>query len=294
MTGRSTPHSAPSPNIETETGNRYWPGEPHLSPTGIYMRTFGSQPGDAPNLVLLHGFTSSGAGWTDALRRWTPRFRIVAPDARGHGRSQRFTDQELTEPDFAVMTRDAAKVIQDLADNSPQQPLVVVGHSMGARVALHATEDHADRVSALVLEDPVWHLDYPSQPIKRYEAIVGEQVSATSVEHEFQRLREQHPSLPPEQLWEASLAGSQTDPGLAARVAAPERDWRTSLNMLDVPTLLLASDGGSVDNKQLAAVNRLNPTIQTTIIPNAGHSIRADNPDAYYRAVETFIERQLN
>lgn len=293
MIDRAHLEPVPSPTIETETHNRYWPGETHLSPTGINIRTFGKQPGDAPNLVLLHGFTSSGAAWSDALKRWSSRYHVIAPDARGHGRSRRFDDEELAEPDFAVMTRDAADIIQTVAESSPHQPIVVIGHSMGARIALHATEDRAELVSAVILEDPVWHLDHPYRPIQRHEAVIGENVSGASIELEFQRLRAEQPSLPPEHLWETALAKSQTDPGFAARSAAPERDWRTALKTLQVPTLLLASDGGSVDAEQLAAINLLNPSVRTTTIPSAGHSIRIDNPNAYYRAVEPFIGRQL-
>jgi len=45
---------------------------------------------DGPTLVLLHGLSDSGLCWPDAVRRWRHDYRIVAPDARGHGESPRF------------------------------------------------------------------------------------------------------------------------------------------------------------------------------------------------------------
>ena len=48
--------------------------------------------GDGEPLLLLHGFTGSGADWVhlfdvDGLDELARRFRLIIPDARGHGRS---------------------------------------------------------------------------------------------------------------------------------------------------------------------------------------------------------------
>ena len=41
-------------------------------------------PEGAPLLLLLHGFSDSGQCWNDAVARWTPAYRVVTVDLRGH------------------------------------------------------------------------------------------------------------------------------------------------------------------------------------------------------------------
>lgn len=98
-------------------------------------------------LVLLHGFTNTGASW-DAVRAALPAgYRALAPDIRGHGRAAA----------RAPVTLDA--VIGDLARCSDElarldaDPFTLVGYSMGGRLALHAALSPRvrDRVARLVL-----------------------------------------------------------------------------------------------------------------------------------------------
>ncbi|MFZ2515952.1 MAG: hypothetical protein WAW82_09835, partial [Candidatus Lutibacillus vidarii] len=52
-------------------------------------------PDHGPVLLLLHGFSDSGPCWADAIERWRQTFSVVTWDARGHGRSPRFTADQL-------------------------------------------------------------------------------------------------------------------------------------------------------------------------------------------------------
>jgi 2-succinyl-6-hydroxy-2,4-cyclohexadiene-1-carboxylate synthase len=92
----------------------------------------------AATLVLLHGFTHTGASW-DPVRATLPgRYRVVAPDIRGHGSAS------AREP----VSLDA--VIDDVA-TSLREPAVLAGYSMGGRIALHVALAHPRNVSRLVL-----------------------------------------------------------------------------------------------------------------------------------------------
>lgn len=99
---------------------------------------------DAPVVVAVHGITSSHLAWpllADAL----PHVRIIAPDLRGRGRSN-----ALPGPyGMAAHAADIAAVMDAL--DVPQA--VVVGHSMGAFVALVLADRHPERVGSLVLID---------------------------------------------------------------------------------------------------------------------------------------------
>jgi 2-succinyl-6-hydroxy-2,4-cyclohexadiene-1-carboxylate synthase len=92
----------------------------------------------ASTVVLLHGFTHTGASWDSVVATLGERYRALAPDIRGHGSSSELQPVTL------------AAVIGDLAALVPQR-FTLVGYSMGARIALHAALALPDRVEGLVL-----------------------------------------------------------------------------------------------------------------------------------------------
>jgi len=89
---------------------------------------------DGPTLVLLHGFTDSGLCWPDAAQRWRGDYRIIAPDARGHGESPRFDTITSGSNRSEVMVADLVSLLEGLTRESDQL-LILVGHSMGAGIA---------------------------------------------------------------------------------------------------------------------------------------------------------------
>jgi len=92
----------------------------------------------APTLVLLHGFTHTGASWAPVLAELGERYRGIAPDLRGHGAA---SDRE-------PVTLEA--VLGDLDSLAPER-FGLAGYSMGGRLALHLALAHPDRVERLVL-----------------------------------------------------------------------------------------------------------------------------------------------
>ena len=102
-------------------------------------------PGGDPPIVLLHGLASNLTIWRQVAERLSPRFRTIAIDQRGHGRSEKPDDGY----DFDTVVADARGKLGELEIDRP----VLVGHSWGGNVALHyaATVDPPPR--ALVLVD---------------------------------------------------------------------------------------------------------------------------------------------
>ena len=90
----------------------------------------------APDVVLLHGFTHTGASWDPVVAALGESYRALAPDIRGHGSAS----------DRAPVTLEA--VLDDLAGLAPAR-FTLVGYSMGGRIALHAALALAPRVQRL-------------------------------------------------------------------------------------------------------------------------------------------------
>jgi 2-succinyl-6-hydroxy-2,4-cyclohexadiene-1-carboxylate synthase len=77
-----------------------------------------------PAVLLLHGFTHTGASWDPVVTALGERYRAIAPDIRGHGSAS----------DARPVTLDA--VLADLESIAPER-FTLVGYSMGGRIALH-------------------------------------------------------------------------------------------------------------------------------------------------------------
>ena len=101
---------------------------------------------DASPVVCLHGVTAHGERFKRlAEERWAERFRIVAPDLRGHGRSG-------YEPPWTIATH-VADVLETL-DALGVGAANWVGHSFGGRLILELAAAHPERVRRAVLLDP--------------------------------------------------------------------------------------------------------------------------------------------
>ena len=101
-----------------------------------------------PVVLAVHGITANHRTW-DLVADRLPDLRMVAPDLRGRGRS-------ATLPGPFGMARHAADLAAVLAAVAPGPapgPAVVLGHSMGAFVAVTLAHTQPDRVARLVLVD---------------------------------------------------------------------------------------------------------------------------------------------
>jgi 3-oxoadipate enol-lactonase len=99
-------------------------------------------PSGAPTLVLLHGWTATGAlNWFPCFGPLGRRFRVIAMDQRGHGRGirRRFTIESCADDVVA------------LADALGIGRVIPVGYSMGGPVAQMVWRRHPRRVDGLVL-----------------------------------------------------------------------------------------------------------------------------------------------
>lgn len=101
--------------------------------------------GDPP-IVLIHGWSSTSAFMRPLQELLAAQHRVVNVDLRGHGRS------DAPDQDYGVglFAEDVAWLVRTLEVESP----VLVGHSLGAAVALDVAKAHRDCARALVLLDP--------------------------------------------------------------------------------------------------------------------------------------------
>ncbi|WP_151083933.1 alpha/beta fold hydrolase [Nocardioides cynanchi] len=145
-----------------------------------------SWAGSGPPVLAIHGITSSSRSWpflAQALGR-----TVLAPDLRGRGRSS-----GLPGPvGMAAHAEDCAAVLRAIAD----EPLVVVGHSMGGFVAGVLAARHPDLVRALVLVDG----GLPFPPADEQATLAGlapitQRLQASYTREEYRDWFRRHPAF---------------------------------------------------------------------------------------------------
>jgi pimeloyl-ACP methyl ester carboxylesterase len=96
-------------------------------------------------IICLHGRWGRGETWIDFMQHYGEKYRVIAPDQRGHGLSgkpvSKYTADEMALDIIALM------------DHLNIDSIILVGHSMGASVAGHLCAAYPNRVKALALLD---------------------------------------------------------------------------------------------------------------------------------------------
>jgi pimeloyl-ACP methyl ester carboxylesterase len=105
---------------------------------------WGPEDPTAPTVLAVHGITGSHLAWAP-LAQACPQVRLIAPDLRGRGRSS-------GHPGPYGMARHAAD-LEAVIESLDLPPALLVGHSMGAFVAVVAAQRYAERFSEVLLVD---------------------------------------------------------------------------------------------------------------------------------------------
>lgn len=110
-------------------------------------RLFHTDVGSGPDVMLLHGWTCDSHDWSWQLPVLESRYRVVAPDLRGHGRSE-------VLPPGAYAPADYVADVEALALASyRERKFVLIGHSMGAQIAARLAAKRPDLVRGVVSID---------------------------------------------------------------------------------------------------------------------------------------------
>ncbi len=105
------------------------------------------EAGTGPAVVCLHSNASTSSQWRGLMDLLAPKYRVLAPDSYGSGKSPDWPS------DRVITLRDEVQFIAPVLARAGS-PLVLVGHSYGAAVALIAALADPSRIRALALYEP--------------------------------------------------------------------------------------------------------------------------------------------
>jgi pimeloyl-ACP methyl ester carboxylesterase len=214
--------------------------------------------GDGETRVLLiHGICSSGATWWE-IAAGIDSATVVAPDLRGHGESPRADDYT------------AAAYAEDLGTGWD----LVIGHSLGGLIAVHAAAHDPGFARRLILLDPVLDLD-------DFDGVTAANVAEAVNPPTAQEIARENPHWHPEHARLKALAAEHADPEAVERTMHDNAPWAHSplAGALTVPTLIFAGPMCS------PSVGAGNPHVQTRTVPGTGHSLHRDRPELVLESI---------
>ena len=108
------------------------------------MELFYREMGEGQPLVILHGLFGFSDNWQTQAKKFAEYFRVILVDLRNHGHSPWSDDFSYT-----FMVEDLESLFQKLE----LENVVLLGHSMGGKVAMHFTQKNEALVSKLIVVD---------------------------------------------------------------------------------------------------------------------------------------------
>ncbi|MCA2189811.1 alpha/beta fold hydrolase [Nonomuraea cavernae] len=246
--------------------------------------------GSGRPLVLLHGGFVDHGMWDDQIPALAPGYRVIAPDARGHGRSANATEPFRLTDDLAALLR-----------HLDTGPAILVGVSMGAGIAVDTALEHPDLVSAVVVSgagtsEPYFTDPWTTQALTTWHSAMAAGDLDASIEGFMRFAAGPHRTL------------DDLDPGVVSHLRRLARDtmskhtagepdrlvpvrdtWERAAG-IDVPVLAV---NGAVDSPDhIGMAERLAGTVvngRAISIDGTAHYPNMERPDLFNKILEDFL-----
>ncbi|HTS97788.1 MAG TPA: alpha/beta hydrolase [Streptosporangiaceae bacterium] len=252
--------------------------------------------GDGPSLLLLHGVTANAAIWLPVMELLADSYHAVAVDQRGHGRTGLPRDGRF---DAAAYARDAADLAAFLGG-----PVVLVGHSLGARNAIVAGAMRPDAVAGVVAIEFTPFIETAAFDALDARVVKGPR-SFGDLGDLTGYLSWRYPGLPADAVSRRAAHGyaARADGRLApladpaamqATCAGLREDLAGDLARLGVPAALVrGADSRFVSEPAFAAALELRPDLPGIVVGGADHYVPEERPAEVARIIREFAGRVL-
>jgi N-formylmaleamate deformylase len=242
--------------------------------------------GDLPGLVVIPGITSPAATWDFVARRLASEFHVVSLDLRGRGLSD---PGEAGEHGLPTYAEDVLAVQQAAKLTRP----VLLGHSLGARVATAFGVLHPDdRGPVLVIDPPLTGPGRPAYPtsLESFLETIDRARSGLGADD----VRARYPHWSDEQV-ETRAKWVQTCTPESVRESYlnfDREDFWNYWRALQPPACLIYGELSPmyVELSNISDLRDANPFAALISVANAGHMIPWDNFEGFLAALRVFLE----
>ena len=256
------------------------------------------EAGKGPPVLFLHGLGESWKDWSANLPFFQASYRVIAIDFPGFG------DSDKPERDYSIEWFTA--IVDQLLQAWKLDQVVIVGHSMGALVAINLAAQSPSRVKSLVVVDAVGigdKADFLSYaltkkimgPESRFETIEGIMRGEfkTMVEKFIQRQKPQTSKEFFESLPKSPFTGKPflpMTPSVQLSASIIDFDLRPLLAAVRQPTLILWGGKDPVAPPQDAPLLKSKiPHAVLKVLDHCGHSPMKEQPEVFNQEVGKFL-----
>ncbi|ETA03780.1 putative hydrolase or acyltransferase of alpha/beta superfamily [Frankia sp. CcI6] len=259
---------------------------------GARLRVLEHSPEKAPTVVLVHGLSLNAGVWDPLVARIQNSFRILAPDLRGHGRS------DVPEDDTYALSRTWAEDLAAVISLAGPGPVVLVAWSYGGLVATDFLRTYGQSgLSGLVLVSPLRKIgsadalallgpDFLATAGGLTSTDLGEAVPAAGAFVDLLRAGDWDQATR-ERLLGAVLA---VPPRVRATILGRVDDGDEALAELTIPTrIIYGSDDTVIIPAAFAELDTIIAAATVTAYPGVGHIPFVENPTRFDTELTEFV-----
>ncbi len=268
----------------------------------LHVRQYPGPNPTAPTVLCLHGLMRNARDFEDLAVHLQARYRILAPDLRGRGLSDRDPRPQNYQP--PVYLEDLRPIFAEAAEHGPY---AIIGTSLGGILAMVHAASRPARLAGIVLNDIGPALDPAG--VERIKGYAGRSPPPRDWPEAIAQMRAAYavawPDLPPDR-WERLARRSYVEdaPGALRAAADPAigeamraapaaaldlwTQWRV---LADLPVLVLRGELSDLLSPAiLDRMRDLKRDLATQVVANRGHVPLLDEPESLH-AIDRFLER---
>lgn len=259
------------------------------------VKLYYEEAGEGVPVIFVHEFAGDMRAWEPQMRHFGRRYHVVSYNARGYPPSD--------VPPAGSYSQDLARDdILAVMDAVGADKAHVVGLSMGGFAALHFGMEHGARARSITVAG----CGYGAEPDKREQFREETAATAALIEAEGSEAFAAAYSLGPtrvqfqnknprgfmefqEQLAEHSAEGSARTMMGVQRERPSLFELKDRMAKIDVPTLILTGDEDWPCLLPAVMMKETIPTAALSVMPNCGHTINIEDPQAFNDIVDRFL-----
>ena len=253
------------------------------------MELFGRTLGQGKPLVILHGLFGSSDNWQSLALRFAPFFEVHLLDLRNHGRSP-WSDKHTYES----MVSD----VREYFDQHQLSKAILLGHSMGGKVAMAFAQNAPQLLSKLVVAD-MGIKAYPMHHQHILSAIHAINLKAVKTRSECEKILEKYLENDGVRMFILKNLYRNSKDSFAWRmnVSVLEQQMPEILSALPekecwIPTLFLRGElSNYILDQDFSSLESCFPDGQIITIKGAGHWLHAEKPEQFFDEVMGYLLR---
>jgi 2-succinyl-6-hydroxy-2,4-cyclohexadiene-1-carboxylate synthase len=249
---------------------------------------------EKPVMICLHGMYGRAETWSDFIGHYADKYRVIALDLRGHGRS--------SKPDGYYTYEEMGEDVRELMERLGISQAILVGHSMGAGIAGYLAAAYPNKVQAAAILDktakgPKRRIPILSSQVKEYDAFTkGWNEIFDTRKEALECIKKASGSELETEYFVNSLYEDESgyrflfSKQALAAYRANDYDWMDLLPQISCKTLLIKSAGeGAVTKQDFMEMEACLKDVTVYTMSNENHNVHLAEKEEFYQIFYQFL-----